>query len=1155
MTHKGLAWVAIVAIAQALVACGGGGSGTGGESTTSSTSSGTGGTGTTSTSTGGTGTGGTGPSVVCGDGVVEGTEACDDGNKADADGCDASCALESGYTCSGAPSACVTTCGDGITAGSEACDDGGTADGDGCDASCTIESGYTCSGDPSVCVTTCGDGVMAGTEACDDGNTADDDGCSMLCEVESGWSCSGDPSVCETACGDGIVAGTEVCDDGGMVDGDGCDASCAPENGWTCSGEPSACVTTCGDGIVAGTEACDDGGTVDGDGCDASCAPESGYTCSGSPSACVTTCGDGIVAGAEACDDSGTADGDGCSAMCLIETGYACSGSPSICASVCGDGILAGMETCDDSGTTPGDGCDAACATETGWTCAGAPSACATICGDGLVLGLEACDDANLTDGDGCSAMCAVEPGYACVSQPSSCSAICGDGIVAGTEACDDGNGSELDGCKSNCQFATGESCAEPLAVSQATVNGSAYTWNIPGGSVVVEDGAFACDPNTHGPDAVITYTKTTADLANGGKLLHVNVDTTQTSTGYYFNVEVVAGACGATGVSSAKCLWYKHDWDTYLDLPAGDYQIWIGKNSPATATVLFPATTVLVEEIDATAAEGEGCFAPFTSTSSIYTPPAGAGAPHTWTVPASINSFDMGTTWGEPGSISCDNHATYGDIHGVDAVIEFDKQSPLSVLLIDAQNLDPTLSQSDLDLEVLSVCDPLNLAKVSRNCRANKDTISITAPSPAGPAYIWLATEATSEEFRGATVQVTEIFPGVGESWPTAEPLVGSGPIAPTSTQRYDAPSCFPAVAAIHWYSYTLTNDALSLGTDFAGTIGVYDVHGQEKACTTDASAAPLGFSGVPGDTFYIAVASPSPITSLTIADVVYHGVQGIVTDMQFTFPSSALSEFGMAVSAGEIFMGDTSKIWSIPKTIGATAVLHDSADGLTTTQLGYDIVFANGSLFSVDSTTTTNVSRLFRVFDGATWGPTAWDLNPVYPASQGSYAIATDGAQVFLSTRRTTVSANFYSFPSNASAAPALIGTNTSVWYVVGMAADDLYFYVASNGVSGEGVYRLSRADVTAPALKIATLDTSTTSNNIEVDSFVAPQNLYVRAYGGDVHAIVDPQSPVPVSVGAILTLGTTSDYAMAYDKVDGSLYLFETETDSAGRIIRVQ
>ncbi len=72
-------------------------------------------------------------------------------------------------------------CGDGAVAGTEACDDGNLADGDGCSATCTVETGWACSGAPSACDTTCGDGIAAGTEECDDGNAVDADACSNAC--------------------------------------------------------------------------------------------------------------------------------------------------------------------------------------------------------------------------------------------------------------------------------------------------------------------------------------------------------------------------------------------------------------------------------------------------------------------------------------------------------------------------------------------------------------------------------------------------------------------------------------------------------------------------------------------------------------------------------------------------------------------------------------------------------------------------------------------------------------------------------------------------------------------------------------------------------------------------------------------------------------
>src|SRR5262249_42494572 len=160
-------------------------------------------------------------------------------------------------------------------------------------------------------------------------------------------------------------------------------------------------------------------------------------------------------------------------------------------------------------------------------------------------------------------------------------------------------------------------------------------------------------------------------------------------------------------------------------------------------------------------------------------------------------------------------------------------------------------------------------------------------------PVYLWVSSEATSEELNGASVQVTEIFPGVGETWPTAEPLAGPGPIAPTSTQRLDVPSCFTLAGNIHWYKYTLVNDALSFSANTAGHVSVYDENGQEVHCVTDAATSPLGILGSPGETFYIAVYSPGTITSFaTLIDTPYTGVQGTETDMLVTFPSSATAE-----------------------------------------------------------------------------------------------------------------------------------------------------------------------------------------------------------------------------------------------------------------------
>jgi cysteine-rich repeat protein len=73
---------------------------------------------------------------ACGDGCVDATEGCDDGNRSDGDGCSQSCRVEEGWVCPGGSAACAPVCLDGRVVGNEACDDGTANPADGCDANC-----------------------------------------------------------------------------------------------------------------------------------------------------------------------------------------------------------------------------------------------------------------------------------------------------------------------------------------------------------------------------------------------------------------------------------------------------------------------------------------------------------------------------------------------------------------------------------------------------------------------------------------------------------------------------------------------------------------------------------------------------------------------------------------------------------------------------------------------------------------------------------------------------------------------------------------------------------------------------------------------------------------------------------------------------------
>jgi cysteine-rich repeat protein len=179
-----------------------------------------------------------------------------DPNSPGGDGCSNSCEIEPGYVCQSTPafldcpeepSVCAPICGNGLINLGEGCDDGNIEDEDGCSSTCQVEPGYTCLG--TSCVFTCGNGelddVFNAGDDCDDGNTDDGDGCSSTCEVEPGYTCEGEPSTCVVSCGNGVIDPSEECDDGNALGGDGCSSStCQVEPGYTCVGEPSVCTFT-----------------------------------------------------------------------------------------------------------------------------------------------------------------------------------------------------------------------------------------------------------------------------------------------------------------------------------------------------------------------------------------------------------------------------------------------------------------------------------------------------------------------------------------------------------------------------------------------------------------------------------------------------------------------------------------------------------------------------------------------------------------------------------------------------------------------------------------------------------------------------------------------------------------------------------------------
>ncbi len=184
------------------------------------------------------------PPPLCGNGYQESGEQCDDGNTVSQDNCSSTCVAETHYGCQNKACAqipgfgpntcssnaqCLVVCGDGVKDSNEQCDDGNTIDNDTCNNSCQTLT-QSCTSTKPFC-------AQGGKATCCGGNQ-------WTCTLENNCSCycSGSTYVrgvtsCPTyvtnpcvppasICGNGVREASEQCDDGNFADGDGCSSTC-----------------------------------------------------------------------------------------------------------------------------------------------------------------------------------------------------------------------------------------------------------------------------------------------------------------------------------------------------------------------------------------------------------------------------------------------------------------------------------------------------------------------------------------------------------------------------------------------------------------------------------------------------------------------------------------------------------------------------------------------------------------------------------------------------------------------------------------------------------------------------------------------------------------------------------------------------------------
>ena len=456
---------------------------------------------------------------ICGDGIRFNiiTTYCDDGNSVSGDGCSSTWAKESGWLWSGGSTTTkdvwTEIWGDGKKFNSLATywDDGNSLNGDGWSLSCAVESGWGCTGGNSITKDTCneiwGDGIRFNILSTywDDGNSVSGDGCSSSWSIESGWQWSGGSTttndICTEICGDSksFNSLTTYWDDGNLIGGDGCNSGWSVESGWTCSGGNSVtkdtCSEICGDGIRFNTVSTywDDANTASGDGWNNLCTIESGWIWTGGSTSSKDTWseiwGDGkrFNSISTYCDDGNFNNGDGCTSGWSIESGWLWSGGTTSLqdtwTEICGDGKKFNSFTTywDDGNKANGDGWSSVWAVENGYVCSGGTSSTIDTwsekCGDGIRFNSIStyCDDSNVANGDGCSSTWGIESGWTWSGGSSTTKdtwiEVWGDSKRFNSVSTywDDGNTVNGDGWSSTCTVETNWSWSGGSSISKDT--------------------------------------------------------------------------------------------------------------------------------------------------------------------------------------------------------------------------------------------------------------------------------------------------------------------------------------------------------------------------------------------------------------------------------------------------------------------------------------------------------------------------------------------------------------------------------------------------------------------------------------------------------------------------------------------------------------
>jgi len=260
----------------------------------------------------------------------------------------------------------------------------------------------------------------------------------------------------------------------------------------------------------------------------------------------------------------------------------------------------------------------------------------------------------------------------------------------------------------------------------------------------------------------------------------------------------------------------------------------------------------------------------------------------------------------------------------------------------------------------------------------------------------------------------------------------------------------------------------------------------------------------------------------------------------------------------AGWVYWGGTSALFRRNKISGAIEDIETAA-GLTTSQLGYDLLISGLDIFSLESRSGVTGGLLWRISNdgGASWNVEDFAQFPSIPGDDFR-GVASHNGRIYMITHEGTLGASteIWSVDAGATILPdtaVLEGTFADQDTCSGLALDDLFFYTAcATSASEEYLLRIDRntfaVEILADFLNVSPTKNAVIAHDDNTDGVA--DFLYVQTALEEATYVCAPAGAAFVNVHFQFGTGT-SNYGLGYDALSNALWTYDDDVDELVRV----